>query len=85
MSVEDKHRKNLNDFQDVENPENSENQTLEQKWHVIKKEYQKKYPILNDNDLIFLPGEFFTMLSLIASKTERCASEVNNELRNWDV
>lgn len=85
MSKENTNKENPYDHQDVRNPDNSNNQPLEAKWEVIKKDYQQQYPALNDDDLQYLPGEFEEMMSLIASKTQRSRAEVNNEIRRWET
>lgn len=51
----------------------------------IKGAYQKHYPLLNDDDLYFLSGQFEIMTDIIASKTQRCRAEVTNEIRYWDL
>lgn len=81
----DDSKKVKEDYQDVENPENTNNLNLEEKWELIKADYHKKYTNLNDNDLMYLPDRFQKMTSNIASKTKRCNAEVNNEIRQWKI
>ena len=58
---------------------------VEEKWFEVKEEYRRAYPMLTDKDLDFLPGKFSEMTDRIASKTQRCRSEVNNEIRYWNT
>lgn len=58
---------------------------VEEKWHEVKDDYCRAYPMLTDKDLDFLPGKFSEMTDRIASKTQRCRSEVNNEIRYWNT
>ncbi|HUH26617.1 hypothetical protein [Gelidibacter sp.] len=58
---------------------------VEEKWLEVKEDYRRTYPMLTDKDLDFLPGKFSEMTDRIASKTQRCRSEVNNEIRYWNT
>lgn len=58
---------------------------MEEKWQEVKADYQMKYPILTEKDLELQPGQFAAMTDRIASKTNRCRSEVNNEIRYWNT
>lgn len=58
---------------------------MEEKWLEVKADYQQVYPMLTDKDLELVPGKFGELTDRIASKTQRCRSEVNNEIRYWNT
>lgn len=84
MTEKNEERKETKDYQIVENPENSEDKSLEMKWQIIKLEYKKKYPQLPDSLYDYLPGQFDKMMDRIASNTQRSWAQVHNEIMHWD-
>lgn len=83
MKNQEKLRKMSDDENKVNSSKDPISLNIEDKWQQVKDDYQRAYPMLTDKDLKFSSGEFNEMTDRIASKTQRCRSEVNNEIRYW--
>lgn len=84
MKIDDDIPEKRNEFDEILRSQHVDETSVEAIWERIKADYHLKYPNLHERDLNYLPGEFDKMTSLIASKTQRCRAEVNNEIRSWE-
>ncbi|MBO3098999.1 hypothetical protein [Gelidibacter pelagius] len=85
MKIEKDIPDKVNQYDEILKPRLSEESSVQSIWERIKDEYHLKYPNLTKRDLSYVPGAFDKMTSLIASKTDRCRAEVNNEIRSWEA
>ncbi len=63
----------------------SSDDSLEGRWSNIQADYRKKNPTITDEDIDFKSGEFDHMIASVARRTNKSVTEVEKEIRTWDI
>jgi len=57
--------------------------TLHDKWNDIQEEYLRKYPKLEEEDLVFESGGFEGLLEKISEIRGKAVKEIRSEIERW--